>query len=99
MRAIELYRIGRLVGLFAIAVTGMAQAAQDWHVLVRRCMDSIERQIHCASCSAAWPEVSRCAFGRTPQVEQCLEQVDAATTDKPMAYDRIADVAACLGRK
>jgi hypothetical protein len=86
--------------IFGAAVILLAAAAHadDWEARARQCAETIAQQIGgCGSCSAIWPEVSRCTFGRTPVVEKCLHQVNTAAVDKPMGYDRISDVAACLG--
>ena len=83
----------------AVLVLATAAHAEDWRARAPKCGEAIAQKLGCASCSAQWAEISRCTFGRTPVVEQCLHKVNAATAGLEMGHDRVADVAACLGIK
>jgi hypothetical protein len=77
-------------------------AYADWNESVKECAATIAAQAHCASCSALWPQISKCAAdqeGADPALaDGCIARVNNKDWAKPMYFDRVAEVIACLSK-
>lgn len=95
-------RLSSLLAILLITGVADADAAEiGWQQVIRTCAQDLQRGQQCGSCSAFWPEISRCAAqafpGATPAlVETCIERVNARDFKMPMAHDRSIDVIMCL---
>lgn len=89
--------------LVALAVTSTSYAA-DWRDTARQCGAETAQRLGCASCSGAWPEITRCVVSRATTdispaaAESCIREVEQADRNMPGARDRIADTIQCLSR-
>jgi hypothetical protein len=87
---------------FCLALALPLVAHADWRASAKDCANVIAAQAHCASCAAQWPEISRCAAQREGEdparTNACIARVNSESWGKPMYYDRVAAVFACLSK-
>jgi hypothetical protein len=87
---------------FCLALVYASAAHSDWLTSSRECGNRLSSQTGCASCSALWPEISRCAGEAEgvdmSRVDTCIKRVNAQDWNKPMYVDRVGAVGDCLGR-
>lgn len=88
--------------LFCLGLALASTAHAEWRAAAKECGNAVAEQTGCASCSALWREISRCAAqteGMDPnRVETCIQRVSRQTSAEPMYFDRIAAVFACMGK-
>ena len=89
--------------LFVIVAAGPAAAA-DWGASAKECSALISAQTspRCGSCAALWPQISKCAAdaqGIDPaRTDDCVTRVNNDNWAKPMYFDRVSAVIACLSK-
>jgi hypothetical protein len=90
----------RSVLAFSLVLAIPPTAYADWNESAKECAEQIAAQAHCASCSALWPQISKCAAdhegGDPALTDSCIARVNNKYWAKPMYFDRVAEVFSCL---
>ncbi len=87
---------------FATGMLLATTAHADWHAAASACAESAAQRFRCASCSALWAEIALCAATQegssTALASDCIQRVNNEAWGRPMYYDRVAAVFACLNK-
>jgi hypothetical protein len=87
---------------FCIGLSLAPAAYADWRDAAKECGNAAAAQARCASCSALWPEISACAAKAEgldhERTAACIARVNNENWAKPMYFDRVAAVFACLAK-
>jgi hypothetical protein len=88
--------------LLSLFVAASPAAYADWNESAKECAEQIAAQAHCASCSALWPQISKCAADHegadAALTDGCIARVNNKYWAKPMYFDRVAEVFSCLSK-
>ena|SRR5690242_15530968 len=89
------------LGVSIAAVADCSAFAYSWSGVAQQCAAEIAQQNpDCGSCSALWPDISRCVASRlmpgAPSVEQCIARTNEREWRAAMAHDRVAETIRCI---
>ena len=96
------------VALAVLPVTAHAQG-QSLQSVAEACTNAVQRQLHCASCGSAWPEVTECIVTNdasisgqvnSEKLKSCMRQIwDSRLQNRTPAYlgDPISASLRCAG--
>jgi hypothetical protein len=87
---------------FCLGLSLATPAHADWKGAAQECANVIAARTLCASCSALWAEISRCAAGSegidSARANACIRHVNNENWAQPMYFDRVAAVFSCLSQ-
>ena len=92
----------------ALCVASTVAYAQAWRPIELQCADTIQRQLHCASCGGSWPLYTLCTVQRVygdqippARLKACMQKIwDRRWEEKTCALcgpDPVAELIRCAG--